>query len=435
MLARKLPFVGHRIRPAVLEPISKLNQFERSRRHQRVPESKYSLVTSEMKKGRRMGVTRDAVRRVLAPALTALVTASAFADSGGPLGSMSRLFQSKESYTGPVATKVSEITESWDVWSLAFSPDSKELAAASPNSEEVHVWVWRGRGQVRRTLHLSGGSNVDGLRYSPDGRQLAGVHYVAEGNKEIRIWDTVSGVIAKDLGDPSNSSGYLGVAFSPDSHQFFRTHQREENPGDNLVVHSTSSWQPLWGLRTAPIEPDTLALSSDGSFAAIGGSTVGPGTHVHPKVLIVDLVQRAVVRTIDVLADDCQIKFLSWNGDGTRLAVGGRAVLSGSRLVGAAVEVLDTVKVTQIDEFTRPSASHVQALAYTPDGNYLIVGWDDVVQIWDNQHAALLQEIPEDAGAVTISRDGRYMGIGANKNVSVWEMRFPNDPSGNGKPK
>jgi WD40 repeat protein len=96
--------------------------------------------------------------------------------------------------------------------------------------------------------------------------------------------------------------------------------------------------------------------------------------------------------------------------NGSRVAVGGRPTLVGGRLNVAAVEIFESKIGTRLAEYTNGKASQVSALLYTPNGKYMIVGWDDVIQIWDSDHANLL-EIRGDVSGVGSSPDGRYLAV------------------------
>ena len=72
------------------------------------------------------------------------------------------------------------------VWSVAFSPDSAEFAAAA---EDGRIFLWNVR-DGRRTQTLSGHSSlVRSLGFFPDGQSL----YCGNNDGTIRLWDRISG--------------------------------------------------------------------------------------------------------------------------------------------------------------------------------------------------------------------------------------------------
>jgi WD40 repeat protein len=326
-----------------------------------------------------------------------------------------------------VASRVADFHESSEQWSLAFNPTGQQLATSSPTNDEVHIWQWAGRSHITGTLNTLRGGNPNGLFYSPNGKYLAGGHPVADGDKLLRVWNSSTGAIVRDISDPIGGSRFFGIAFSPDSHLLMRSQETGALAGDNFVVDRTDSWERVWGLRTSPFEAATLALSADGRFVALGGSVrvaaEGSKPYLQPQIKIVSAEKREVVRSFDVLCDNCELRFVTWSPDGTRIALGGRAVFAGSRLTHAAMQILDASKGI-IGEYQSESASHIQALIYSPNGKYLIIGWDTVVEIWNSQRTERLQVIPVAPSAVVVSTDGQNMAVAAlDKTISIWTLK------------
>jgi hypothetical protein len=326
-----------------------------------------------------------------------------------------------------VASRVAEFHETSEQWSLAFNPNGQQLATSSPTNDEIHIWQWAGRSHITKTLNVLRSGNPNGLFYSPNGKFLAGGHPVADGDKLLRVWNSSTGEIVRDISDPIGGSRFFGVAFSPDSHLLMRSQETGALVGDNFVVDSTESWERSWGLRTSPFEPATFALSRDGRFVALGGSvrvaTDGAKPYLQPQIKIINSEKREIVRSFDVLSPSCELRFVAWNPDGTRIAVGGRPVFGGSRLRHATIQMIDVSGGT-IQEYQSGQASHVRALIYTPNSKYLIIGWDDIVEIWNSQWTEKLQSIPVAPSAVVVSTDGQYMAVAAfDKTISIWTLR------------
>jgi WD40 repeat protein len=337
-----------------------------------------------------------------------------------------------------IATKIAEFYEQRDVSTLAFRPNDQELAAGSLSSDEVHVWTWQGRSSIARTLRFSRANGINGLRYSPNGKLLAGVHFLGDPEKLLRILDSDTGETIHNIPDASAEVNY-GIAFSPDGQLFMMSQNIGLTPGDNFVVYSTHSWERAWALRTAILFPETFALSRDGELAALGGSVrVAPDAakpYMQPRLAIIGLEKHTSDRSIDVLSANCEVQFVAWSSDGVRIAVGGRPVFAGSRLTTAAVEIFDRTTGRQVGEFTYPQAQHVQGLVFTPDGKHLVIDWDGVVEIWDSTHEHLSQRIEQSTkatqaaraklppGAITVSPDGRYLAIADGQHVSIWQFK------------
>lgn len=333
----------------------------------------------------------------------------------------------------PVASLVTKLHESAEIWALAFNPSNQELATTSPGSGEVHVWQWSGGSpRISKTLSIFGGgqargSNPSGLVYNPNGKWLAAGHPVAEGDKLLRVWDSGTGAVAHDISDPVGGSRFFGVAFSPDGRLLLRSQETGQLAGENLVVASTESWERSWGLRTSPFEPATFALSRDGRFVALGGlvrvAADGAKPYLQPQIKVINSEKREIARSFDVLSPSCELRFVAWGPDGTRIAVGGRPVFAGNRLTHATIQVLDVSKGV-MGEYQSESASHVQGLIYTPNGEYFIIAWDAGVEIWNSEHTKLLQVIPAATSAVAVSADSHYLAVATQDSfVTIWAMR------------
>src|SRR6266850_2012176 len=258
-----------------------------------------------------------------------------------------------EKDTGEVATEIAQLIEKspFNVWGLDFSPDGKYLAAVSPSSNEIHVWDWRNRRIVRTLEKVKQGSSsglaTEPLRYSPDGRMLANCHRRAAGNVVIRIWNTETAAIVRDITTPQ-----LGICraigFTPDGGSFAWISDRPK--GDQLMIHSTESWESIWGLNAVPFYPETLAISPDGKSIALGGHTGGPG----------------------VVAQH-QIQRLAWHPDGVHVAAGASLTASLKR----AAPWPDAIRIFNARSgklLGREPAEYanIRTLRYTPNGKYLI---------------------------------------------------------------
>jgi len=335
----------------------------------------------------------------------------------------------------PVAKKVAEYRENPEfvVGGLDFNGDGSQLATngmvAGP---EVHVWKWRTPSQIVRVLPMnSSAGGGDAIRYSPDGSLLAVGHVLDRpevGFGLVRVWDTKTWAVADDIAEPKGASGEMGFAFSPDARLLVRTMDRLSGP--NIVLHRTDTWEALWGVTTRPFVPRKLALSPDGRFAAVAGSTTslgpnGPPVIVRPQILIVDLSGGRIVRTIEAFPDYNAIQALDWRPDGSALAAG--AIVGGSYPGPNAVKIFDPRSGRELLDEPATDAAFVSALRYSRNGRYLIEGYiDGNVRIWDGEHRHLLQAIPVNNRfnpALSISPDSRFFAIAVGQDVSVWEVK------------
>ncbi len=351
-------------------------------------------------------------------------------------GPLEHLFQSKDHYTGPVATKLAEFKEDFYPSALAFNGDGSQLAVNfMVASDGVHVWNWRDPKGRPRILAFPGGTG-DGyaLSYSPDGKVLAVRHNPMNDGRVIRVWIAKTGELEHDVVEQDiigrDDKGYAkGVAFSPDGQFLVLTISRFVNDSRNQVLaFQTNTWDTAWALRTSPFQPDLVAFSPDGKLLALcGGEGPRVGTPPTPKILVFDIATRQVVRTIDApFPDYISPSALAWSPDGLHLAAGGCAGCVRESDIPPSSE---TVNVFEVETGSRVATvrgrvSSLNGLAYSPNGKYLIAGSiDDSVRIMDGHTYTLLQKIPGDGRFVAVSRDSRYLAISAFPRISVWELK------------
>jgi len=345
---------------------------------------------------------------------------------------------SMTSQASQVAVKIAELSENMEVRGLDFSPDGKYLAATSTmDSDEVHVWDWQGSKSIVQRMKKGGGSAgpvSEALRYSPDGRFLAACHGRSDlvtGKLDtvppmdpalgvvVHLWDAQTGSLANYIAEESGACDAIG--FTPDSRTLIRLEETGPRSKDSIIALSTADWKLVWSLRTQPFYPDTLAISPDGRLAAVGGTNLAPRIPDQPKILIVDLSKRAVVRTIDAFFADDQIKSLAWHPDGIHLAVG-TAVGRPNIVKIFDVTTGNLVAAEPVESLTHRTT--VNVLRYSPDGEYLAESViDGSIRIWGGQHRTLLQEIHGEATSLTFTRDGKFLAMGGDRKILVWQMR------------
>jgi WD40 repeat protein len=345
------------------------------------------------------------------------------------LASVASIPGAKRKNSENVAAEISRFDVAAAVMSLSFSPTTGDLAVATFANPHIEIWKWDRGPRLVRTLINPDGTGIDtradGMVYSPDGAMLAvthGISSVSTGRSIIRIFDPTSGAIVTDIFEPQGGGANSGVVFSLDGSLLIRSYNRAERfLGDQIIVQRAGTWEPLWGLRLIPLYPTSISLSRSGEMLAVAGITLGPGIINRGQVIIVDLVRRQVLRTIDnVFANNVQIERVAWSSDGVHLAVGGRV---GGNAEQSAVIIFDTTSGEATAHETAKEAV-VTALRYTSDGKYLIEsGIDHSVMIWNGTHTTLLQQIKDqDCYALAVSHDDKYLAIGDGSHVTIWKL-------------
>jgi WD40 repeat protein len=276
----------------------------------------------------------------------------------------------------------------------------------------------------------------EGLRYAPNGQLLAAAHPIAseaEGRSAVDIFNPKTGEIEHKIADEPLGGTYSKIEFSPDGKLLVRTFDSSERSRiGQFMVHRTDTWEVIWSLNTMPLCAHTLALSKDGKLAAVSGLSITQGGgRIRGKpnwaqILIIDLEQRKVIRSLDqVFPPNAAVEIVAWHPDGIHLAAGA----NGSSINGAdpppePVKVFDTrTGEAVVVEPTHPAT--IMGLRYTSDGKYLIEsGYPRMARIWDGQHQTLLQEIAvKESFALAISDNNRYLALGDGPHVSIWELK------------
>jgi WD40 repeat protein len=169
----------------------------------------------------------------------------------------------------------------------------------------------------------------------------------ADGSGVVRIFNPASGEVVHSISEPTGGGDRSKIEFSPDGKTLLRLYSNSTKTRNQFIVHRVDTWEAVWGLTILPLSGMSLAVSSHGNMAAIGGITLGPGVVHNAQILIVDLTSRRITRTIDnAFPPENQVEQLAWSADGTQLAASG--IVGGSYSVPDAVRIFDVATGAQV---------------------------------------------------------------------------------------
>jgi WD40 repeat protein len=293
-----------------------------------------------------------------------------------------------------------------EVWSVAFSPDSKMLATGTddgPSKNPVKLWD---AATGKELFGLPGhDALVTAVAFAPDGKTLATASY----DFTVKLWDLTTRKVRATFG--GNTKPVRAVAWSPD--------------GKLVAAVADDFTLRLWDAATgAALKPfawpgkrrvRAVAYSPDGQ-TIVAGCEDGRLLFLHAKTL---KEQRS-------LRDESEIWCLAFSPDGKTLAMGNRLgqirLLDGS--TGASLRSC------------RGHTMGVKAVSFSPDGRTLASGsTDKMVKLWQVATGLELATLPEHGhhvNTVAFAPDGKTLASGSHDGVvKLWKT----GPTGEAAPR
>jgi len=316
---------------------------------------------------------------------------------------------------------------------IAFSPNGKQLATGDVGGT-VRLWDAES-GQVLTTFEHGG--NVHGVAFHPGGRQLA----AAGEDGRLLVWDTVSGQLVLSL---PGRTGLYDVAYFADGQRLVTVHQ-----DGTTVIWEASTGQPLLTLAghlstviSVAASPDNVHLATSGFDSTVRLWDTRPGrelltvsAHAGPafdiayshdgsrlatagadgKALLWDATTGLLALSLFPETPSPGFSSIIFSPDGGRMAAGG---VDGTVLVGDAKTGETILKLAGHTDM-------VWGLAFSPDGRRLATSsWDRLVKIWDLEEGVEIVTLAGHTDMVfdiAFSLDGQRLFSAGDFAVREWD--------------
>jgi WD40 repeat protein len=324
------------------------------------------------------------------------VASVAFSPDGTRLatGSRDRTVGIWDAATGKLLKKLDHGSE---ILCVVFTPDGKHVASAGNADRTVRLWEVEGGQQVRR---FEGHTNlIHAIAVSPDGKLLASTGW----DGTVRLWDLGSG--RETLKLPVGRSLFC-VAFSPDGKILAAAGSARRGPRSpecSIFLWEVPTGKPLRTLNGQGGQVYALAFAHDGKVLASAGG--------HPDHAI-HLWDHATGQEAARLPGNPQdIRCLSWSRDGKMLASADHT----------ETKIWDVAGGTEMQ-----TLAHLgRCCAFSPDGKTLAAaGRHFTVHLRDltagKDRLALCRHEGPVAG-LAVNADGKRLVTNDGHTLRIWE--------------
>jgi WD40 repeat protein len=282
--------------------------------------------------------------------------------------------------------------------SIAFSPDGRDFASAN-NDRVARLWDLATGAELRRFEGHS--SFVDSVAFAPDGKTMA----TGGADQTVRLWDVATGRELRRF--QGHADRISSVSFSPDGNLIL----------SSSLDHTARLWDVTSGKEFRRFEGPTgavlsAAFSPNGQFVLTGGEDltariweVASGYEIHR-----------------LIGHTKQVQAVAFSPDGRLAATGG---------FDNVVRFWDVQSGLEIRQFVRhagDSSYVVWSLAFSPNGQFLLIGCNDrkaiVLQVKSGDEVHSFESSADGVSSVSFSPDGTVLlTAGGDQTARLWNLK------------
>lgn len=277
------------------------------------------------------------------------------------------------------------VGHSGTILSLAFSPDSRTLASSSWYPEYA-IKLWRERNGARPPRVTNHSSSIYELIFAPNNR------LISVGDTTARFWEAAQG---RFLGSINTATDTTVMALSPDG-------QLLALPGinDTIYIYRTSDLGLNQTLVGHTDQITGLAFSHDGAFLASGAFFNGS----NDRIKVWNVSTGNVVRELSG-------QFLFGPFTGINFS-------AGDAFIAAACEGTPAVWRVSDGAFVR-SFPVIGSARFSPDGMLLAIG-SDPIRVYRTSDWVQVATLSNQNQALAFTPNGQYLAAAGGNQIQFW---------------
>jgi WD40 repeat protein len=297
-------------------------------------------------------------------------------------------------------------SEAGEIRSLAFSPDSRFVAAACDNA--VRIWDAEAK-TLKLTIDRYSGKATS-LAFSKDGALLA----IGTSSSDIYLFDAQQGGEKLKIKD-AHSKGVWAIDFGPESRIL------ASGGGDGIV----RLWDVATGTKLGEMGRHEERIHTL-VFDASGRNVMTASNDLKIKYWDVNTKKetRAFAEDMDSLTA------AAFSLDRSLVAYGAKTIeidlMRNRRIDKRFVRLRDTVSGRDLFTFEGHTGD-ITSIAFLPGKRFLVSSaLDKTIKIWDAEKRGEVTSLEQNdkVSAVAASRDGKWLAAGGReKNVMLWKLK------------